>query len=113
VSAGRLHDLHRDRHDNRDQDDRIDELKQQAEQASGEITAWESDTLSPEQREQFWRRVMECEVAPSTNHFQQLTEAGLELPEPDAKDDEELTSKLWEVICALAGMRVLSVRPTT
>lgn len=98
---------HRDRNDKGDQEDRINELKQQADQAArGEMIAWESDTLSPEQREQFWRRVVECEAAPSTNHFQQLTEAGLELPEPDATDDEDLTSKLWEVLDALAWMRV-------
>ena len=98
---------HRDRHDSRDQEDRIRELKQRAEQAAGgEMIVWESDTLSPEQREQFWRRVVEYEAAQSTNHFQQLTEAGLDLPEPAATDDEELTSKLWEVIGALARMRV-------
>ena len=98
---------HRDRHDNRDQEDRIDELKQQAEHAArGEMRAWESDTLSPERREQFWRRVVEYEAAPSTNYFQQLTEAGIELPEPDATHDEELTSTLWALIGALARMRV-------
>jgi hypothetical protein len=98
----------RGRHNNRDQEDRINALKQQAEQAArGEMIAWESDTLSPEQTEQFWRRVVEYEAAASTNHFQQLTEAGLELPDPAAMDDEELTSKLWELIGALAGKRVL------
>lgn len=82
----------RDRHDNRDQEDRIDALKQQAEQATrGEMIAWESDALSPDQREQFWRRVVEYEVAATTNDFQQLTDAGLALPEPDAMHDQELT----------------------
>lgn len=94
-------------HISKDQADRIHELKQQTERAAGgKIIAWESDTLSAEQREQFWRRVVEFETAPSTNNFQQLTEAGLELPEPDATHDEELTSKLWEVIGGLARIRV-------
>ena len=93
--------------DNRSQEDRINGLKQQAEQAAGsEMTAWESDTLSAGQREQFWRRVVDYETAPTTNHFQQLTEAGLKLVDPEATDDGELTSKLWEVIAALARIQV-------
>jgi hypothetical protein len=97
----------RDRHDDRGQEERIHALKQQAEQAAtGKMTAWESDTLSPDQREQFWRRVVEYESAAWTTDFQQLTEAGLELPDPDAMQDGELTSKLWELIDALAAKRV-------
>jgi hypothetical protein len=97
----------RDRHDDGDQEDRIHRLKQQAEQAArGEMTAWEPDTLSPDLREQFWRQVVEYESAAWTTDFQQLTEAGLELPDPDAMQDEELTSKLWELIDALAAKRV-------
>lgn len=65
-----------------------------------------SDSLSPDQREQFWRRVVDYEGAPSTTHFQLLTEAGLELTAPEAMGDDELTSKLWEVFGALARMQV-------
>lgn len=97
----------RNRDDKSEQRDRIDELKRQAERAAGcQMSAWESDTLSLDEREQFWRRVVEYESAPLTTDFQQLTEAGLELPEPDAMDDEQLTSKLWELIRALARMGV-------
>jgi hypothetical protein len=63
--------------------------------------------LSGDQREEFWRRVMECENnQATTTHLQQLIEAGLELPQPEELDDEPLRSKLWEVIGALIQMRV-------
>jgi hypothetical protein len=98
---------HRDRDDDRDQEDRVEGLKRQAEQAAGgHMTSWESDMLAPDEREQFWRRVVEYEAAPETTNYQQLLEAGLDLPEPEALDDEQLSSKLWEVMDALERIRV-------
>ena len=98
---------HDDGCDNSDPEERIDELKEQAQQAAkGEIISWESDVLPLEQREQFWRHVVEYETAPLITEFRQLTDRGLDLPDPDAIDNEQLTSKLWEVIRALALMRV-------
>ena len=68
--------------DSREQEDRIQQLKQRAGAAAAEMIAWESNRLSPEEREQFWRRVVEYESAPLTTNFQQLIDAGLDLPEP-------------------------------
>jgi hypothetical protein len=70
------------------------------------MASWESEDLSPDVREQFWQNLIAFENAPWTTDFQLLTDAGVELPEPDALNDEELTAKLWEVIDRLAGMHV-------
>lgn len=86
---------------------RIEELKRQADElAGGEMASWKSDELTPEMEEDFLRSVIQYETAPWTTHYQQLEEAGVKLPAPEAMDDEKLTAKLWEVIEALAGIRV-------
>src|SRR5215213_4011358 len=42
---------------------------------------------------------------PTTTQFQQLREAGIELPEPDSIPDADLRTKLWEVIAGLEKLR--------
>jgi hypothetical protein len=43
---------------------------------------------------------------PTTTNFEQLTAAGIQLPEPDAVAEAGLRTKLWEVIAGLAELRV-------
>jgi hypothetical protein len=94
-------------HNGSDREDRIAALKQHADQiAGGKMLAWESEALSLDERERFWDRVVNYETAPRTTNFQQLIEAGIELPEPDSLNDEQLTAKMWEVIHALARIDV-------
>jgi hypothetical protein len=86
---------------------RIDELKRQADELTGGAAAgWKSDDLSPEMEEEFLQNIVAYESAPWTTHYQQLEEAGVELPDAEAMDDEKLTARLWELIQALARMRV-------
>jgi hypothetical protein len=90
-----------------EQEARIRAMKEEAARlAGGKVPAWESGALSPDARERFWREVLACETAPWTTNFQQLVEAGVELPEPEALADAALGAKLWEVIDRLAAIRV-------
>ena len=44
----------------RDPEKRINQMKQRLDQISGgKLVAWESSAMPVEEREQFWRRVME------------------------------------------------------
>jgi hypothetical protein len=86
---------------------RIAELKRQAEElAGGKMVEGEMEETSPAVAEQFWEQVVAYEKAPWTTHFKQLEESGMQLPAPEALDDEQLTRKLWELIQRLALLRV-------
>jgi hypothetical protein len=86
---------------------RIDELKRQVDElAGGEMTSWKSDDMSAEMEEDFLRGIIAYESAPWTTNYQQLEEAGVAFPDPESMSDETLTERLFEVIDALARMRV-------
>jgi len=86
---------------------RIAELKRQAaELAGGKMVEGVTEETPPEVAEGFWKHVVDYEKAPWTTNFKQLEEAGIELPAPETLNDEQLTRNLWEVIRALALLRV-------
>jgi len=96
-----------DSDDDTEREKRIAELKRQAEElAGGEMSAGHGEGTSPEIEEGFWKHVVDYEKAPWTTNFKQLEEAGIQLPAPDTLNDEQITKKLWEVINALALLRV-------
>ena len=86
---------------------RIQKLKQQAEKLTdGHMLSDTTADCSAEVEEQFWKNVVAFEQATWRQPFQVLIESGTSLPSPDKLDDSELTAKLWEVINALALLRV-------
>ncbi len=64
------------------------------------------DGFPPELAEQFLRHVMDYEEAPTTTHFRQLQDAGVDLPSPDRLGDEQLASTLRTMIAVLARLDV-------
>jgi len=93
--------------DDIDREKKIAELKRQAQElAGGKMLEGEAEDTPPEIAEGFWRHVVDYEKAPWTTNFKQLEEAGIQLPAPETLDDEQVTKKLWEVIRALALLRV-------
>lgn len=92
-----------------DEEDNTNDEAQSGETAlddDAETLVWESGECPPEARALFWQSVAAYEQAPWTTRFQLLEEAGINLPSPESMDDLQLEAKLWEVIEALARMRV-------
>ena len=73
------------------------------------VVTRETDNLPKEISREYWEHLIAWETAPLTTHFQQLTEAGVELPDPRLLDDRHMAMKLGEVIDALARLRVFIV----
>jgi hypothetical protein len=90
-----------------DQEIRINELKERArESCGGAMHEWTSEDCPPGIEEQFGKHVLAFEEAPLITHFAQLRAAGVELPDPDSLDEQATHAKLWEVIEALARLRI-------
>src|SRR5205809_3656797 len=85
----------------------IERLKAQAAAAADRrMVAYESDGLTPDVQEQFWRNVGAFETAGSTDLTKELNGIGVKLLEPDDLDDVALRKALWSIIEGLARLRV-------
>ena len=89
-----------------DRDKRIEGLKRRVQELCDGMQMSTMSDCPAEAEETFWEQVVDYEEAPWTTHFQQLENAGVSLPPPDSLNDEELKTKLWEVIQKLAFLRV-------
>lgn len=91
-----------------ERDELIERLKAQAAAAGadGHMVVYESDGLTPDVQEQFWRNVVDFETVATTALAKELNAIGVELPDPDDLDDVALHKALWRVIEGLAGLRV-------
>lgn len=86
---------------------RIRELKRRVKKlADTVIIAQAPDEYPLEMQEVFWQQVQDIEDAPWAAPFDVLVDGGLELPAPEDMDDEQLSAKLWQLIQALAMLRI-------
>lgn len=85
----------------------IEALKAQASTLGGELMmSHEQEGLPAELREQFWRRVVDTETAPTTDLVKELAAFGVELPDPEGLDDDAVHAALWRIIEALGTLHV-------
>jgi hypothetical protein len=83
-----------------------DSVQEGEEAGAGGELVWMSGECPPETAAQFWLSVAAYEQVPWTTHFQELVDAGVELPAPESIDDRQLAAKLSEVVGGLARARV-------
>jgi hypothetical protein len=85
----------------------IRNLKKQSEElTAGQMVNSKPSRCPVEVKEKFWEYVAKFEQASWSRPFEILIESGVSLPPPDELDDSQLTAKLWEVVNALALLRV-------
>jgi len=85
-----------------DQDQRIARLREEIKKLGGSTMSLED--VPADLEEEFLRHVLEYEMAEPISLFKLLENSGLELPEPDELNDEQLPGKLTETIDTMATM---------
>jgi hypothetical protein len=91
-----------------DQKQRIQELKDEAMKLSGgEMQSFGLDSVPAALAEEFLKRVIAFETAPTATDFDLLTADNVPLPPPDEVSDHDIGVVLWRVIFALARHRTV------
>ena len=88
--------------DEPDQEKRIEKLRAQLEELGGEVS--ENPELSADLEEEFLKHILAFETAEPSTLLQWLENAGQDVPPPDQLDDDQLQTKLLEVINRMASL---------
>lgn len=92
---------------NREHGKRIDRLQREIRQVAGDETVFSTThSCPPGTEEQFLNSILAFELAEERPLLDILHDKQLVMPPPANLSDEALSMKLWEVIRALAAMRV-------
>ena len=90
-----------------DRDIRIENLRREIQEVAGEaVFCGKTDDCDPALEETFLEHVLALEQHGSICPFEVLEADGFSLPSPDELNDLALSSKLWELIQALAQRRL-------
>src|SRR5256884_9995951 len=88
--------------DEPDQEKRIEKLRAKLQDLGDEISH-ESD-LPADLEEEFLKHILAFETTEQLTLMQWLENAGLEVPGPGELADDQLTTKLWEIINRMAAL---------
>ncbi|HKG47022.1 MAG TPA: hypothetical protein VKB02_09855 [Pyrinomonadaceae bacterium] len=84
------------------QEERINKLRAELEKLGGSTSTLES--MPADMEEEFLRHVLEYEAAEPISLLRLLENSGLEVPAPDALDEDALKSRLKELIQKMAAL---------
>ena len=88
--------------DEPDQEERITKLRQEVEKLGGSTMSLES--MPADMEEEFLRHVLEYEKAEPISLLRLLENSGLEVPPPHVLDDEDVTTRLTQIIARMASL---------
>ena len=93
--------------DSADREIRIEKLRREIDEVTGgKMMGGKAADFDPKVEEAFLEHVLALETHGFVCPFDAFTKDGFDLPQPEKLDDAALTTKLWELIHALAEWRL-------